>query len=49
MVNYTAGVVKINDTLSSLVRFENKNIFFHFVKTLFPIAMLVLQFQIQKP
>jgi hypothetical protein len=32
IISYNASVVKIYETTSSLVRFETKNIFFHFEK-----------------
>jgi hypothetical protein len=34
-VSYNASAGKIYKTASSLVRFENKNVFFYFEKTLF--------------
>jgi hypothetical protein len=41
-VSYNASVVKIYNATSSLVRFENKNIFFYFEKTLLPTTTLAL-------
>jgi hypothetical protein len=36
IASYNASAVKIYSATSSLVRFENKNIFFYFKKTLNP-------------
>jgi hypothetical protein len=45
-VSYNASAVKFLNTTSSLVRFENKSIFLHFVKTLLPTTTLALQLYI---
>jgi hypothetical protein len=41
-VSYNASDVKNYNATSSLVRFENKNIFFYFEETLVPITTLAL-------
>jgi hypothetical protein len=42
IVSYNANAVKIYNAASSLVRFENKNIFYYFEKTLQPTTTLAL-------
>jgi hypothetical protein len=42
IVSYNASALKLYNATSSLVHFENKNIFFYFYKTLWPTATLAL-------